>query len=107
MKPKVHSPCRMGRSKPPMAANFGIGVQRVAVAGQPVEQRLIGAGGVGDRVVGVAVGDWRPDRRAPVAAPAALAPDEQRNWWWSTAAGRSAVSVATVLVATTAAEPLS
>ena len=55
-------------------------VQRVAVAGQPVDERLVDRGLVGHDVVGVAFGRHvlRP-RRSPVAAPSAFATDERRR----------------------------
>ena len=57
----------------------GVGVQRVAVAAEPVEQRLL-RGHVVRRVgVGRAVGQLDRDRRAAVAAPAALAAHEDRR----------------------------
>ena len=65
------------------AAHGGEGrvvVQRVAVARQPVDQRLVGAGLQLDGVVGVAVrGLVRVARRTAVAAPAALAADVGRH----------------------------
>ena len=57
-----------------------VGVQRVAVAVESVEQRLVGAGRVRDDLVGRAVGrDVARAARAAVAAPAALTPDEGRH----------------------------
>ena len=57
-----------------------VGVQRVAVARQPVDQRLVGAGLQLDGVVGVAVGRLvRVAGRTAVAAPAALAADVGRH----------------------------
>ena len=54
-----------------------IGVQRVAVAAQPVEERLVPPGLVGDHVIGLAVGEFPVVGWSAVAAPAALAADEQ------------------------------
>ena len=56
----------------------GIAVQRVAVAGEPVDQRLIGSGGQGDPRVGFAVGELRGGRAlAGLAAEAAGSADHQ------------------------------
>ena len=55
-----------------------IAVQRVAVAGQPVDQRLVLAGGQRDLRVGFAVGDLGRRRPLPrLAAEAALAADDR------------------------------
>lgn len=54
----------------------GVGVQRVAVTGEPVEQRLAGRGGVADDVVGRGLGHRRRPGRPARAAEAALTADE-------------------------------
>ena len=56
----------------------GVAVQWVAVAGQPIDQRLVLAGGQRDLRVGLAVGDLGRDRTlARLAAEAALAADHR------------------------------
>src|SRR5262249_51114401 len=57
---------------------LGIGMERIAVPGQTIEQRLIGAGRVGDPAVRFPLRKADGSRRPPVASPAALAPDESR-----------------------------
>ena len=66
-----------GRVEAGPAREGRVGVQRVAVAVEPVEQGLVGPGVVADGVVGFPVGQLPGAGRAPVAAPAALAGDEQ------------------------------
>ena len=57
-----------------------VGVQRVAVAVEPVDERLVGRRLVRDLVVGRHLRrDVLRARRAAVAAPAALAADERRR----------------------------
>ena len=58
-KPNVHRPWRIGFAKPNAFANAGIGVQRVPVAGEAVEQRLVLAGLLLDDRVGRAIGRRR------------------------------------------------
>src|SRR3546814_8694855 len=68
----------------PVEATHGrecrVGVERVPVAGQPVDQCLVGAGLERDRVIGVAIGgDVGATGGASVASPPALAADEGRH----------------------------
>ena len=54
-----------------------VGVQRVPVAVEPLEQGLVRPGRVGDHVVGVAVGEMPFGGWAPVTTPPPLTTDEQ------------------------------
>ena len=55
----------------------GVGVQWVAVSAEPVEQGLIGSGGVRDDVVRLTVRSRPGAGRTPIPTPAALAAQEE------------------------------
>ena len=54
-------------------------MQRIAVAGEAVGERLVFPGGVSDFVVCRAIGVFDFDVRAPIATPATLAAAEQAH----------------------------
>ncbi len=85
---------------------LGIGVQRVAVAGEAVEQGLIGAGGVGDEWSGSRSG-IAAEPEGPRSPPHPPSPRMNSELVVVHSGWRVPVSVATAAVTTTAAEPLS
>ena len=78
-----------------LAGEPRVAVQRVAVAGEPVDQRLILAGGQRDAGVGLAVRDFRRDRPLTRLPPeAARAADDQRGQRFGDELPRVGVSAA-------------